>query len=297
MLLKILKMIVSWLVRHPKTTLLSAGAIATGPTVAGGVNAHKAKKLNKKARAIQQAALEKHEKEYAALQKALERLGQTEKTAIDSFRLFAEAIEKIQEKPKIRSPLLTNVKIPSYEPEEFLRLSTGLQTAVEATVVGGAGALAWLAAFGASIVVAAPAMTAASVVLCVKGSKLKKKAIKNKEQAEKMSKSVDEIVAFYSRFRAAADSYRESVAKVYSKYMECLNRMQITLTQKTAWKKFSREEKKNVENTVLLARLLFQMCKTKMIIQHQDEEKIETINSSELSALQKDAKHLLAKCA
>lgn len=294
MLLKILKAIISWLVKHPKTTLLSAGAIAAGPTVAGGVNAHKAKKLNKKARAIQQAALEKHEKEYAALQKTLERLGQTEKTAIDSFRLFAEAIEKIQEKPKIRSPLLTNVKIPSYEPEEFLRLSTGLQTALEVTV--GGGALVGLAAFGASIV-AAPTMIAASVVLCVKGSKLKKKAIKNKEQAEKMSKSVDEIVAFYSRFRAAADSYRESVAKVYSKYMECLNRMQITLTQKTAWKKFSREEKKNVENTVLLARLLFQMCKTKMIIQHQDEEKIETINSSELSALQKDAKHLLAKCA
>ena len=296
LLLKLLKKLLSFFVRHSKITLFGGAAVAVGTAVPGGINAHKAKKINKEALSIQRAALEKHDNAYDKLQQNLAKLGQAEKTAIDSFDLFAETIEKIQGKPRIRTPLLSRVKLPNYEPDEFRQLSTGIQTAIGTGVGAGAGALAGLAAFGASAVVAAPAMITAGVVLCVKGCGLKKKAIENKKQAIKMSESVDEIVAFYSQLGKTADSYCESVSMVYNKYMWCLSRTLVTLTQKTTWKEFSREEKKNVENAVLLARLLFQMCKAKLVIQQDDAEKVEAINTSEIHELQKYAHRRIAEC-
>lgn len=296
LLFKVLKWIFSWFVKHPRKALVGAGVLSLGAAATGGVKAHKAKKINKKAQAIQQAALEKHEKAYHALMQDLDKLGQTEKNAIDSFCLFAETIEKIQERPNIKSPLLSRVKLPNYEPEEFIQLSSGVQTAMETVVGAGTGALAGLAAFGASAVVAAPAMIGAGVVLCVRGFGLKKKAIENKKQAEKMSESVDEIVDFYSRLRTTANTYSDSVSSVYNKYMECMSKILVTLTRKTSWKEFSREEKKNVENTVLLARLLYQMCQTNLIIKHEDTERIEEINAVEIQKLQKNAQRELAHC-
>lgn len=292
----LIKKIIEWIKEHIFGVIAGAAVIGAGAGAAGIANAHKAKKINKEAIAIQQAALEKHELAYEKLQRDLAKLGQTEKNAIDSFVLFADAIERIQNRPKIRTPLFSKVKLPNYEPEELKQLSTSLQTVIETGIGASLGALAGLAAFGANAVVAAPAMVAAGTVLCVKGCGLKKKAVANKKQAKKMSESVDEIIDFYSQLRETANSYQDSMSSVYNKYMECINRIMLTLTQKTSWKDFSREEKKNVENTVMLAKLLYQMCKTELIIQHKDAEKLEDINTTEINVLEKDAQKLLANC-
>ena len=165
--------------------------------------------------------------------------------------------------------------------------------------VGGAGvgALAGLAAFGAGAIVAAPAMIGAGLVLCVKGYGLKKKAVENKRQAKEMMASVDEIVAFYAELRKAANTYRESVSSVYKVYTEHLNRVEAILMTKTAWKEFTRKEKKTVENTVLLARLLYEMTKVTLVVKQDDEEKLEKINTAELVKLQKQAGKMLKEVA
>ncbi len=63
---------------------------------------------------------------------------------------------------------------------------------------------------------------------------------------------------------------------------------------KTTWKEFSKKEKRTVENTVLLARLLYEMTKTNIIIIKQDcDEKLEKLNSTELVKMQKQAGKLL----
>ena len=69
--------------------------------------------------------------------------------------------------------------------------------------------------------------------------------------------------------------------------------MEDTLTIKTVWKQFSREEKKNVENTVLLARLLYEMTQTKIVVRQEKEDKLETVNTAEIAKLQKQATKLL----
>ena len=297
MIMRIIRCIISFFTRHKKGVIVGAAAIGGAGAGAGIFNAHKAKKINRQALDIQQNALEKHEQAYQETQAVLALLGEVEKDAIDSFVHFADTMERIQGRPKFKSNIFSTVKLPNYEPEEIKNLSAEVRMAIDGVVGAGVGGLAGLAAFGAGAgaLVAAPAMALGGVVLCVKGFGLKKKAIENKRQAKQMEKSVDEIVAFYAELRKAADSFRGSVTAVYSRYAEGLQHVEDTLTIKTVWKQFSREEKKNVENTVLLARLLYEMTQTKIVVRQEKEDKLETVNTAEIAKLQKQATKLLGE--
>ena len=297
MIRRIIRWIISFFTRHKKGVIVGAAAIGGAGAGAGIFNAHKAKKINRQALDIQQNALEKHEQAYQETQAVLALLGEVEKDAIDSFVHFADTMERIQGRPKFKSNIFSTVKLPNYEPEEIKNLSAEVRMAIDGVVGAGVGGLAGLAAFGAGAgaLVAAPAMALGGVVLCVKGFGLKKKAIENKRQAKQMEKSVDEIVAFYAELRKAADSFRGSVTAVYSRYAEGLQHVEDTLTIKTVWKQFSSEEKKNVENTVLLARLLYEMTQTKIVVRQEKEDKLETVNTAEIAKLQKQATKLLGE--
>ena len=297
MVMRIIRWIISFFTRHKKGVIVGAAAIGGAGAGAGIFNAHKAKKINRQALDIQQNALEKHEQAYQETQAVLALLGEVEKDAIDSFVHFADTMERIQGRPKFKSNIFSTVKLPNYEPEEIKNLSAEVRMAIDGVVGAGVGGLAGLAAFGAGAgaLVAAPAMALGGVVLCVKGFGLKKKAIENKRQAKQMEKSVDEIVAFYAELRKAADSFRGSVTAVYSRYAEGLQHVEDTLTIKTVWKQFSREEKKNVENTGLLARLLYEMTQTKIVVRQEKEDRLETVNTAEIAKLQKQATKLLGE--
>lgn len=73
--------------------------------------------------------------------------------------------------------------------------------------------------------------------------------------------------------------------------------MDDTLSTKNVWKQFSREEKKTVENTVMLARLLYKMTQTKIVVRQEKEDKLETVNTAELAKMQKQATKLLGETA
>ena len=291
----VIKKFLSWLKEHTIGVILTALGIGVATGIKGTADAHKAKKINRQALDIQQAALERHEQAYQETQSVLAMLGEAEKNAIDSFVHFADAMERIQGRPKIKSNVFSTVKLPNYEPEEIKKLSTDVQMAIVGVGGVGVGALAGLAAFGAGAIVAAPALAGAGLVLCVKGFGLKRKAIENKKQAEKMEKSVEEIVAFYTALHNAADSFRESVTNVYLRYAEGLRCVEDTLSTKNVWKQFTREEKRNVENTVMLARMLYEMTQTKIVIRPEKEDKLETVNTAELAKLKKQAAKLLGE--
>lgn len=295
-IMRIIRWIISFFTKHKRGAIIGAAGIGAAGAGAGIFNAHKAKKINRQALDIQQAALEKHEQAYQETQTVLAALGEVEKTAIDSFPHFADTMERIQGRPKMKSNIFSAVKLPNYEPEEIKALSAEVRMAIDGIVGASVGGLAGLAAFGAGAgaLVAAPAMAGVGVVLCVKGFGLKSKAVKNRRQAKQMAESVEKIVAFYADLRKAADSFRGSVSAVYRKYAEGLQRVEDTLSTKTIWKQFSREEKKNVENTILLARLLYEMTQTKIVVRQEKEDKLETINTAEISKLQKNAAKLLA---
>ncbi len=53
--------------------------------------------------------------------------------------------------------------------------------------------------------------------------------------------------------------------------------------------------KKEIENTVLLTRLLYSMVQTNIIIQQENEDKIESVNNKGILTLKKKADKMLDK--
>lgn len=293
----LVKKLLLWIKDHTIGVILVSLGIGTVATTKGLYDAHKAKKINRQALDIKNAAIERHEIAHQETQQILSMLGNVEKTVIDSFIHFADTMEQIQGRPKIKAPLFSSVKLPNYEPAEIKKVSTELQMALAGASGVGVGTLAGLAAFGVESIIAAPAMMGASLVLCIKGFGLKRKAIENKKQAKQIEKSVDEIIAFYSELQETAESYRRSMIVVYNKYADGLQRINRTLENINVWKQFSHEEKKNVENTVMLARLLYEMTQTEIVVRQGNNDKIETVNTEKIVKLQKQAAKLLEEAA
>lgn len=296
-LMSIIRAIIKWVREHLRVVLAGSAVFGGAAAGVGAYNAHKAKKINKEAIEIKNAALEKHDRAYVETQQVLSELGKVEERAINSFEWFADTMERIQGRPQFKASVFSSVKLPNYEPAEIKSLSAGVRMVIGGVGGAGVGALAGLAAFGAGAIIAAPAMIGAGLVLCVKGFGLKKKAIENKRQAKEMMKSVNEIVEFYAELRKAADTYRESINAVYYKYTEYLTRVETILLTKCLWKEFTRKEKRTVEDTVLLARLLYEMSKVSLVVKQDDEGKLETINYAELAKLQKQAGKMLKDVA
>jgi len=295
MIMRFIRWIINFFTKYKRGVIAGAAGIGATGVGVGAVNAHQAKRINKQALEIQQAALNKHDQTYNATQQVLAELGEVENAAIDSFPHFADTMEQIQGRPKMKTGIFVGVKLPDYEPEEIKILSTEVRMAIAGAGGVGAGILVGLAAFGAGALVAAPAMVGAGLVLCVKGFGLKKKVIENKRQAQKMAKSVDEIVDFYTDLGKAASQFKVSVAAVYHRYTEYIRRVESTLQTKSAWKQFSHEEKETVKNTILLARLLYSMVQTPIVLKKENEGKLETVNSADLVKLQKQATRLLGE--
>ena len=294
MIIRILKKIFSWFKEHKLWSILGALGIGSATAGVGVYESHQAKKTNKKAIAIQQEAINRHEIEYNSTCQVLAELGEMEKLVVDSFLHFADIMAQIQGRPQMKTGFFSTVKLPNYEPNEIKTMSIDMQMAIGAAGGAGIGAMAGVAAFGAGAIIAAPAMISAGIVLCVKGVGLKKKAIENVKQAKKLRENVEEIIKFYGQLRNAASSFRASIGAVYQKYAEYLSNVQITLQTKSNWKEFSKAERKSTENVILLARLLYEMCNTNVVVKSEKEDKLESINAGELEKLEKQAVKLLA---
>ena len=294
---RLIKKVLKWIKDHTIGVLIAAFGFMLSTVSIGLFNKHKAKKINARALAIQNEALKLHDREYQETQLALAELGHMEKMAVDAFPRFADALEQIQGRPLIKVNPFSSFKIPRYEPNEIRTLSSNIQMALAGAGGTGMGTLAGLAAFGSGAIIAAPAMIAGGIVICVKGIGLKNKAIENERQAKEMKKSVEEIVGFYSRLRKETNSFCSSVSSVYQKYVESIQIIENILITKNEWDIFTKYEKKVVENSILLTGLLCSMIKTNIIVQTGESNKIESINTVELTKLKKQAVKLLDEAA
>ena len=58
----------------------------------------------------------------------------------------------------------------------------------------------------------------------------------------------------------------------------------VTMSGHKDWNRFTNEEKKVTENTVLLVGLLYSMCKVELVLKGKKEGDMNTINSSEVES-------------
>ena len=101
---------------------------------------------------------------------------------------------------------------------------------------------------------------------------------------KKEEKKINRIVSYLDRLQTLAEVYTNSIKnvdKVYRKHLNYLDLI-VNIGKNDNWLDYTENEKFVVQNTVLLVQLLYGMCKVKLVIQNEDENELNTINTAEV---------------
>ena len=292
-----IKRIINFISGH-RDTIVKGTAAVGGAAAAVGIGANaRANHVNKKAKAMQDEALEKYRLSNSETEANLEKLGSLQIEMVGTFDDFIETMEKIEKRPTGLKNKLAKVSLPDFKPEELATLSNNLQMAVAGaggTVVGlGVGA----AAFGINSLALGPGILVGGVVLCVKGVSLSGKASKNKREAKKLKEEVDRIVAYHSRLRDAANQLFQSMEAVKPHYISHLSALKTLVSLKTDFTQYTKDEQVLVQNTIMLVLLIHEMCKVKLVQRAEKEDSLETVNAQEVNRVIKNTNSVLPKIA
>lgn len=115
------------------------------------------------------------------------------------------------------------------------------------------------------------------------GSKLSDKADEAYSQMLSAEVKIDKICAYLRKLREAADYYYNKLVAVDSVYRRHLDRLKRLVSEKTDWNDYSHDERKLVENTVLLVGVLFEMCKVKLVIEKSGASEINEVNTPDIA--------------
>lgn len=256
--------------------------------VAGGEVAV-AHKRNKRAEAIKARAIKKHDEGRIKVEATLESLGQTKLEIYDSFGQLADAIESIQQRPEYELSV-EGIELPSFEPTEFKKLAMGVEIAVGGAGGVVAGGAVGVATMGTGTILAlAPGALLGGVILCAMGAKMMGRAAEKVKQAKKIEEDVDKILLYYKKLDKVARKFHKAFLMVQEPYNKRLRKVQKIIARKTDWEKFSKAERREAENAILLAQLLCRMCAVNLKKAAASADAIETVNSHDVDQIIEDA--------
>lgn len=152
-----------------------------------------------------------------------------------------------------------------------------------AKAIGGGGI-----ALGTSVLGAATlgvGLLVGGVIFNFTGSKLSDQADEAWHQARKEEEKVNKICEYLNKLKALADKYLGSLNKVNTVYKNHLGRLEniVETEGRDDYNRYTAEEKLLLENTVLLVKLLYSMCKVKLVLKADKEGEINTLNSAEVN--------------
>lgn len=127
----------------------------------------------------------------------------------------------------------------------------------------------------------------------VAGGSLSNKADEAWEQMLNAEKEINEICLYLTKLHDICKKFYDSLMSVDYCYRRHLKKLAyITGAQnKKDWDKFTEEEKRITENTILLVGLLFSMCKVKLVIKNYADEAV--VNEVEIRKKMKNAENIL----
>lgn len=122
------------------------------------------------------------------------------------------------------------------------------------------------------------------VIFNVTGSKLSDKADEALEQATKTKEEVKKIVEYLNSLSSSAKQFKNVLTSIDMKYRNHVDTLHyiVNFSGQTDWSNFSEKEKQLTENTVLLVGLLYNMCKTKLVLKNNSENQLNTVNKTEI---------------
>lgn len=133
------------------------------------------------------------------------------------------------------------------------------------------------------------------------GGKISDKADEAYSQMLKNEKKIDTVCEYLERLKFVASEYDDVLQKVEAIYEPHLSKLEKTVANKIVingicdYNKFADDEKKLLENTVLLVGLLYEMCKVQIVKKAKSEDELNEINEADASKMIEKSKSALEK--
>ena len=274
--------------------LIIALAISVILTIVGWVLSLFAGRTDNEAAKIRKEAISFHDDELKSLNTILEKLGDEKIEAIETFDRFISAFESIKNRPEGLATKFEKIKIPKLEIEEMKKMKARTQAllAQGGGAVGGLGL--GLAVFGVNAIALAPAALVGGVAICLKGASLKTKATKNKKEAIKLREEVYKIVDYYKNLGRISNDLFGCFVLVKHQYYEYLDKFCALVESNSNWKSYSADDKTVIKNTVLLVKLVNDLCNVNLVNKPKSVNNIETVNEKEASLVIERSKEILS---
>lgn len=143
---------------------------------------------------------------------------------------------------------------------------------------GGGGMAAGTVVFGGAA--AGAGVLVGGVIVNVVGQKLSKNAEEMMKQVLEEKESVDQACVLFDDICESAERYAKAIETTRHEYVKHVNKIAFVVNDlgKTDWNDFTDEEKLVFENTVLLVGLLFNMCKTNIVIDDDGDNITDRVN-------------------
>lgn len=161
-------------------------------------------------------------------------------------------------------------------------------------IAAGGGGMA-LGATMLGVTTAGVGILVGGVIFGIVGKKLSDKADQALEQMREASIQIWKIITYLERLSRVSQKYQQALKSVNEVYKHELRAMcqRVELLGLVDYADYNEEQRKNVENTVLLVQLLYRMCQVKLVMDSKDKNDVNQINKEEIDDVINDSQRFL----
>lgn len=122
------------------------------------------------------------------------------------------------------------------------------------------------------------------VIFGITGCKISSDAKKAQKEIEKETQQTEEICNYLLDLQGTANRYGRKLDEVDSMYHEHMEKLKwmVVMQGRADWDWYTEPEKQLVNNTALLVKLLYDMCKVELVQKSEEEDAMNTINTTGL---------------
>ena len=122
------------------------------------------------------------------------------------------------------------------------------------------------------------------VIFGIAGGKISSDAKKAQKEIEKETQQTEEIRNYLLDLQGTANRYGRKLDEVGSMYHEHMEKLKwmVVMQGRADWDWYTEPEKQLVNNTALLVKLLYDMCKVELVQKSEEEDAMNTINTTGL---------------
>lgn len=119
-------------------------------------------------------------------------------------------------------------------------------------------------------------------IFAFSGSKISDKADEAWSQAQNIAKDAEVICKNLEEISDAAYRFRSSLEEVYQVYLKQFSKLDTIVDKKVDYDKFDVDDRKILQNTILLVGLLYEMCKVKITKKSPYDDKCNVANHQDI---------------